>query len=60
MSNEAPEEQQLLGTEPTDIKSINNETLEWDEKTGSWTISGGNGVVNCFFFSQFIDEGKDE
>jgi|LauGreDrversion4_2_1035121.scaffolds.fasta_scaffold463186_3 hypothetical protein len=60
MSNEIPSESQLLGSEPTDIKAINNETLTWDEKSGSWIISGGHGTVDCFFYSQFVDEGEDE
>lgn len=60
MSNEIPGESQLLGSEPTDIKAINNETLTWDEKSGSWIISGGNGTIDCFFYSQFVDEGEDE
>jgi len=60
MSNENLNESQLLGSEPTDMQAINNETLTWDEKSGSWIISGGNGAVDCFFYSQFVDGDDDE
>lgn len=60
MPNETPSENQLLGSEPTDIKAINDEVLTWDEKSGSWIISGSNGTVGCLFYSQFIDCEEDE
>jgi hypothetical protein len=60
MSDETPNDSQLLGSEPTDIKAFDNQTMSWDEDSGSWVISGGNGAVNCFFYSQFVEDGEDE
>jgi hypothetical protein len=60
MSNDSPNESKMLGSEPTDIEAINNETLTWDEKSGSWIISGSNGTVGCLFYSQFIDGEENE
>jgi hypothetical protein len=60
MPNETPNENKLLGSEPTDIEAINNEILTWDENSGSWIISGGNGTLDCLFYSQFVDGDEDE
>jgi hypothetical protein len=60
MPNETPNENKLLGSEPTDIEAINNEILTWDENSGSWIISGGNGALDCLFYSQFVDGDEDE
>lgn len=60
MPNETPNENKLLGSEPTDIEAVNNEILTWDENSGSWVISGGNGTLDCLFYSQFVDGDEDE
>ena len=60
MQNEIPEDRESLGPEPTEIRALDNEVMVWDEKTGSWVITGGNGVIDCFFYAQFEDGKEDE